>query len=323
MSTKFTTPQINFLKERYPGTRIGFSTHENPDNTDIVKMAMAKGAQVFEKHVGVPTDEFPLNAYSASPDQVRAWLTAARYANMVCGVGDARLPSNPSESASLRSLRRGIFTRRNVQPGEVISREDVYFAFPPEEGQYSATEWSKYATFTARLPISKDAPLMGENTQRDDVQAIVLAAAQQVKTLLTESSINVPGGLDLELSHHYGIDRFHEVGLTMLTVVNRGYCKKLLISLPNQFHPEQYHNQKEETFHILYGDVDVTLNGVTKTYHPGDVINIEPTVRHAFISKTGAVIEEISSTHFKNDSFYTDDSINKNSNRKTLLTYWM
>jgi len=315
--------QINFLKERYPGTRIGFSTHENPDNTDIVKMAMAKGAQVFEKHVGVPTDEFPLNAYSASPDQVRAWLNAARYANMVCGVGDARLPSNPSESASLRSLRRGIFTRRNVQPGEVISREDVYFAFPPEEGQYSATEWSKYATFTARLPISKDAPLMGENTQRDDVQAIVLAAAQQVKTLLTESSINVPGGLDLELSHHYGIDRFHEVGLTMLTVVNRGYCKKLLISLPNQFHPEQYHNQKEETFHILYGDVDVTLNGVTKTYHPGDVINIEPTVRHAFISKTGAVIEEISSTHFKNDSFYTDDSINKNSNRKTLLTYWM
>jgi N-acetylneuraminate synthase len=35
------------------------------------------------------------------------------------------------------------------------------------------------------------------------------------------------------------------------------------------------------------------------------------------------VIEEISSTHYKEDSFYTDESINQNPNRKTLLTYWM
>jgi len=41
------------------------------------------------------------------------------------------------------------------------------------------------------------------------------------------------------------------------------------------------------------------------------------------VSKTGCVMEEISSTHHKNDSFYTDDSINQNTNRKTILTYWM
>tara|TARA_Y100001936_G_scaffold240400_1_gene274815 strand:+ start:34894 stop:36402 length:1509 start_codon:yes stop_codon:yes gene_type:complete len=315
--------QISFLADRYPGVRIGFSTHESPDNVDIVKLAIAKGARVFEKHVGVPTDAFSLNAYSANPKQVTAWLDAARYANRVCGVGDARSPSNPVEQSSLRSLQRGIFMRRNIQAGEVVNREDVYFAFPPEKGQYSATEWSKYATFTTRLPILKDAPLLVENSRRDDVQSKVLAAAQQVKALLIESSINVPGGLDLELSHHYGIDKFNEVGLTMITVVNRGYCKKLLVSLPNQYHPEQYHNEKEETFHILYGEVNVTLNGVMNTYYPGDVINIEPKARHAFVSKTGAVIEELSSTHFKNDSFYTDSSINKNLNRKTFLRYWM
>ena len=78
-----------------------------------------------------------------------------------------------------------------------------------------------------------------------------------------------------------------------------------------------------ETFHVLFGDVDITLNGQTKNYGPGDVINIEPGVRHSFVSKSGAVIEEISSTHFKNDSFYTDESINQNKNRKTLLSYWM
>ena len=70
---------------------------------------------------------------------------------------------------------------------------------------------------------------------------------------------------------------------------------------------------------MLYGDVDLTLNGKTQTFGVGDVINIEPEVRHSFISKTGAVIEEISSTHHKEDSFYTDESINENPNRKTLF----
>ena len=48
-----------------------------------------------------------------------------------------------------------------------------------------------------------------------------------------------------------------------------------------------------------------------------------PGVRHAFRSAGGAVVEEISSAHFKNDSFYTDEAINKNQNRKSVLTYWM
>jgi len=315
--------QIDFLRARYPGVRIGFSTHENPSSNDIVKMAVAKGAQIFEKHVGVPTNKYPLNAYSASPEQVRAWLEAARYAKTVCGVGDTRLPPNLAESASLRSLRRGVFVRRDIQPGETLHKEDVYFAFPPEDGQFTSNDWSKYTTFAAKSPISKDVALSDDNTKHDDVRTKAWEAAQRIKALLEESRITVPGAVDLELSHHYGIDRFNEVGLTLITVVNRGYCKKLLVSLPGQFHPEQYHNQKEETFHVLHGEVDITLDGVTNTYRPGDVINIEPGVRHAFVSSTGAVIEEISSTHFVNDSFYTDESINSNKARKTLLTYWM
>ena len=109
----------------------------------------------------------------------------------------------------------------------------------------------------------------------------------------------------------------------MLTVVNRDYCKKLLVSLPGQKHPEQYHKQKEETFHVLYGTVEIELNGKIQTCHPGDVVTIEPETRHAFVSYDGAVIEEISSTHFVNDSFYTDESISLNENRKTILTHWM
>lgn len=320
---KLHVSQIDLLKSRYPGVRIGFSTHENPANLDIIKIAIAKGAQIFEKHVGVPTPTYPLNAYSASPEQIRAWLEAARYAVTLCGVGDVRLPPNPTEASSLLSLRRGVFAKRDIQAGEVVQREDIYFAFPPQEGQFTANDWSKYARIVAQSAIAKDKALSASNAECVDTRADALKAAQQVKALLAKSHITVPGGADLELSHHYGMQRFEEVGLTMITVVNRGYCKKLLVSLPGQQHPEQYHNQKEETFHILYGEVDITLDSVTNTYRQGDVINVEPGVRHAFVSQTGCVIEEISSTHFKHDSFYTDDTINQNGNRKTVLTYWM
>jgi quercetin dioxygenase-like cupin family protein len=73
----------------------------------------------------------------------------------------------------------------------------------------------------------------------------------------------------------------------------------------------------------LHGEVHLQLDGDSRVCRPGDVITIEPGVRHAFSSPGGSVIEEISSTHFVNDSFYTDDAINRNKDRKTLLTYWM
>ena len=315
--------QIDFFRGRYPGVKIGFSTHEDPASGEIVKLAIAKGAEILEKHVGVPTTENPLNAYSADPTQVRAWLRAAEKAQEICGCSDRRPPENRSEAESLRSLRRGMFAARDLPAGESLTREDIYFAFPPEDGQFASSDWSKYSVFSTSQKISKDGAIAPSNATRRDNRTLVWEAAQRVKTLIEESRIVIPGGVDLELSHHYGMDRFLEIGLTMITVVNRDYCKKILVSLPGQLHPEQYHKKKEETFHILYGEVELSLDGVTETFGPGDVINIEPEVCHSFISHTGAVIEEISSTHFKDDSFYTDDTINKNTNRKTLLTYWM
>lgn len=315
--------QVDLLKRRYPGVRVGFSTHEDPNNTDIIKIALAKGARVFEKHVGLPTEQYPLNAYSASPEQVRRWLEAAQYALLLCGEGEQRLPVNEAERASLRSLRRGVFARRPIAAGEVVKEEDVYFAFPPEDGQYTANDWSKYATFTAEKDIPADAAISPANSARGDVRDKVWEIVQRVREQLSKSHVVVPGRVDLEISHHYGLDRFDEFGLNMLTVVNRGYCKKLLLLLPGQKHPEQYHKLKEETFHVLHGELVLTLDGVERVCRPGDVVTVEPGVRHAFRSEGGAIIEELSSTHYTNDSFYTDEAINANRNRKTLLSYWM
>jgi len=141
--------------------------------------------------------------------------------------------------------------------------------------------------------------------------------------LLAESKGVVPGEAELEISHHFGIDRFDDYGLTMVTVVNRNYCKKLIVVLPGQTHPEQFHKMKEETFHVLHGELRLWLDDEEKVCRPGTVVTIAPGVRHAFTSEQGAVFEEISSTHYVNDSFYTDDAINDNANRKTILRYWI
>lgn len=315
--------QIDFLKARYPDVRVGFSTHEHPDHTDIVKLAVAKGVSLFEKHVGLPTADYSLNAYSASPEQVRAWLQAAQQAWTLCGVGDRRLPPNPEETASLRSLRRGMFAARSIAAGETITAEDIYFAFPPQDGQFTANDYSKYSAFTATATIEKDGAIAPANTERKDCRARIWDIAQRIKAMLAETNIVVPGSADLEISYHYGLDRFDEVGLVLITVVNRGYCKKLLVSLPGQKHPEQFHKQKEETFHILHGEIELELDGVPMVCRPGDVVTIEPGVKHAFYTKDGAVIEEISTTHNKSDSYYTDPVIMENKQRKTQLTYWM
>ncbi|MDP2751007.1 MAG: N-acetylneuraminate synthase family protein [Rhodocyclaceae bacterium] len=315
--------QIDFLRTRYPGVRIGFSTHESPDHTDVIKLAIAKQVNLFEKHVGLPTECYPINAYSSTPDQVRAWLTAARAAQTLCGIGHSRLPPNPVEAASLQSLRRGVFARRAISAGETLRDEDIYCAFPPMESQLTANDWSKYSIFTASNPIAVDAALTPQNVFRRDQRKQVWEIAHRVRAVLEEARIAVPGSADLEISHHYGLDEFERVGLVLITIVNRGYCKKLLVSLPGQAHPEQWHNEKEETFHILRGEVHLQLNGITRICNPGDVVTVEPGVRHAFISPTGSIIEEISTTHNGADSFYTDKAINQNKSRKTLLTYWM
>ena len=93
--------------------------------------------------------------------------------------------------------------------------------------------------------------------------------------------------------------------------------------LPKQKHPEQFHKKKEETFHILYGDLDLYLDDKLYKLHVGSTITIKKGVRHKFHTSKGCVFEEISSTHYLDDSYYTDNVINQNSNRKTLFKHWL
>jgi len=314
--------QIDVLRDRYPGVRIGYSTHEDPAATTPVMIAVGKGATVFEKHVALPTDRYAPNAYSATPDQVRAWIAAAATAFTMCGPRE-RTEAPESERRSLHALRRAVFAARDIRAGETLHADAVTIAFPPVEGQLTANELSKYVSHVAARDIAAGAPVLRGDVIARNHRQQVLEAVRAVKQLLRDANIVVPGKAELELSHHYGLDKFHETGLTMITVVNREYCKKLLAMLPGQDHPEQYHNQKEETFVVLHGRMTLWLDGVAREVGPGDVVTVHRGVRHRFRAITGVVFEEISSTHIVDDSFYTDPAIARNTQRKTFLAYWM
>ena len=122
--------RIKDLIAAHPGVTIGYSTHENPDATLPVMLAIAAGARVFEKHVGLGTEKYAINAYSSSPAQVQAWLSAARAAFAMLGP-DSWPAATEKEAASLRELRRGAWLKRDVKRGEVLTAETVEFAFPP------------------------------------------------------------------------------------------------------------------------------------------------------------------------------------------------
>lgn len=315
--------QIRLLKMRYPDVEVGHSTHERPDNFEAVKVAIGMGATLFEKHVGLETDTIKLNAYSANPEQVRKWLESAAQAYAMSGVPDKRCTFSQAELDSLRALQRGVFVRNDVLPGAKIQPDNVFYAMPNVPGQIVANDMSKYTSFCVTRQIHANQPAMLEMTRRFEKRGYLDQIIADVRKLLKRSKVVVPGHLELEVSHHYGIESFKQYGAVMITVVNREYCKKIIVLLPGQTHPEQHHKRKDETYHVLHGEILLTLNGQEEVHKANEVVVIPRGVRHGFTTPTGAVIEEVSSNHDPADSFYTDATIEANQNRKTLVAYWM
>jgi sialic acid synthase SpsE/mannose-6-phosphate isomerase-like protein (cupin superfamily) len=315
--------QIELLRKRYPEIPVGYSTHERPDNVEAVKIALALGAVMFEKHVGVATDKYALNAYSANPGQVRKWLESAADALTLIGGSAKRYPAPPGEQIALRDLARGAFVRNSVTAGEPIRHSNVFYAMPNVDGQLVAQDFSKYTEFVASHDIPAGGAIMSNQVKTINTRDAVYKIVCEVKALIRKSKVQVPGHCELEISHHYGLEKFREFGLTAITVINREYCKRLMVVLPGQKHPEQWHNVKDETYHVLYGDVTVDLEGSQTTHKANGVVTIPHGIKHSFWTKSGTVIEEVSSSYSSDDSFYSDAAIGGNKNRKTFVSHWL
>jgi mannose-6-phosphate isomerase-like protein (cupin superfamily) len=241
----------------------------------------------------------------------------------MCGVVGRRHEFSAQEKQTLGDLHRAVFASRAIRAGEVLRPEDIFTAIPGSAGQLVANDLSKYAEYRAKRDFAAREAILAADVTASDTRSLLHGIVRDVKTLLKSSSAVVPAQLELEVSHHYGIERFREFGSTTITVVNREYCKRVILMLPGQTHPEQWHEKKDETYHLLHGEIELTLDGVRRICRKNDVVIIPHGVKHAFTSAAGAVIEEISSAYAQNDSYYTDAAILRREPRKTYVTNWM
>ena len=318
---KLQLEQIAILKRRYPSLTVGFSTHEPPDNTENIQMAYAKGARTYEKHVGVETPKIKLNAYSTNPKQTEAWVEAWERAKAAMGGIEKVL--DPKEQEDLESLMRGVFAKKPIKKGQKLKSSDLYFAFPIEKGQLPSGRF--FEGIVADRSYKKDEALRAD-IRKDGYSPTqtIYQAVHAIKGMLNEAGIQGLADADLELSHHYGLENFATHGVTIIDCINREYCKKILVQLPGQMHPNHHHLKKEEAFHMLAGELEMDLGGRRKTLRPGDVQVIQRGVKHSFWTDTGAIFEEISTTHFNDDSMYEDRKISSKPReaRKTKLINW-
>lgn len=308
---------IGTLADRY-GLRTGFSTHETGAELSTGAFAYCSGAQIFEKHVVSSTAE-TVNAYSANPAQIRQWLDGLVKAMTYVGSGEARIARFPDENRYLNNFRRGVFARSDLADGPVAA-QDVYMAYPRVDGQLTANDWSGYAQFRLTGDLPANAPLIEKSISIENDRATVDGIRSFVASLLNQAGVVVASGTRIEISHHYGIERFDEFGAAMLTLVNFEYCKKLILMKKGQRHPEQFHKQKRETFIILYGEVELIIDGEASILRSGDVVTINPGQVHAFKGLSDVIVEEISTTHNVDDSFYVDETISQNKNRKSFVS---
>lgn len=312
---------IDRMNKRYRDVTIGYSGHEAPDDNTVPMLAIAKGAKILERHVGLPTETITLNAYSMNPAQADKWVEASLMAKTICTTkkeNDKYI--SQEELDSLNSLMRGVYCKRDIKKGEVLSINDVFFAMPCNSKQMNSGE------FYEGIEVSRDYAKNEELHEPKKITPTKIARSvvHDAKGMLYEAGIALGEEFEVELSHHYGMQHFRQTGAIIISVINREYCKKLIIVLPGQKHPVHSHKVKEETFQLLYGDLTVDIEGKVKELRPGDMQTVLRREKHSFTSVRGAIFEEVSTTHVRNDSYYEDPKISRLDpmERKTVLRKW-
>lgn len=150
--------QIDFLKNRYPGHVIGFSTHEYTDWTSSMLIAYAKGARTFERHIDIKTLDKEVSPYCSLPEQIDTWFKTFHKAREMCGGSSEtkRMPPK-KETTYLDQLVRGVYVKKDLPAQHVITDEDVYLAIPLLKGQISCRELM--AGEVLLKEIKKDGPI--------------------------------------------------------------------------------------------------------------------------------------------------------------------
>ena len=318
--------QIEYLRNRYPNLQIGYSTHERPDNYTAISMAIAKGASIFEKHVGLKNKKYDINNYSATPEMIGKWLDSAQQSYASLGkFKENRKNFSNKEIADLRILHRGVYAKANIKKGTLLNKKNIYLAMPNIKKQLVAKELGMFNKFYAKKDILKDEPLMLKSLKEDSKFAEIsdkrFFISNMVNEKINRSNLIIPKDSKIEISHHYGIDKFFKVGAILFHVINKEYSKILVMMFKNQSYPNHYHRKKTETYLVLEGDLEIKVGNKKINIKKGDVYTVKKGLTHSFRTKKGVIFEEIATRYIKGDSVYVDKKVHQN--RKTPVNIFL
>ncbi|NBP78045.1 MAG: ATP-binding cassette domain-containing protein, partial [Proteobacteria bacterium] len=128
-------------------------------------------------------------------------------------------------------------------------------------GMHATKDYEANAALTERRPRSTAVALR--------------SLLHEAKGMLHQAGIQIGTSYSIDMSHHYGPERFRQHGAIIVNLINREYCKKLIIVLPGQSHPMHRHMVKEESFQLLHGDLQITRDGDGNSMRPGDIALVE------------------------------------------------
>ena len=240
---------------------MGFSSHEKPDEILSGGLAFSLGARIFEKHVNIQSKKYKINKYSTTPKQMSLWIKNLYETIERIGSKEKRDKFLKFEKENFAIFKRGAYLKKriNKNKGDQILIKDVDFAFPCEKNQITANAFSKFNNFVAKGSIKSGSKILNPQVKiynnREEIEVI----RDKIINLIFKSKVIIAKKTRIEISHHKGIKNFYKYGLSMITILNSKYCKKLLFIFKNQNHPAQFHKIKQETFFILHGKVKLEI----------------------------------------------------------------
>lgn len=295
--------RIEKIKHWFPGHKVGYSTHEHPNEFRPIQMAKALGCQIFEKHVGLETPAYKLNKYSASPLQVEQWIQSyLEGCSFIKNKEEDYHRVHDCERNQLSGLQRGIYSKRNINLGEKLGPENTALAFPVNPGQAtSKTYWSE--SIYARTAHSNESVIQEkgieerESSHLDDLLIFY--------TRLTHhAGLVIPENTQAEISIHQGVDQVTELGSLIITMINQEICQKYILLAQGQGHPSHCHDDRVEFIKLLYGDSQLSRADETIELSPHVFYRVNKDCFHSFKSNSGAVLEELTTTYSPGKSHY-------------------
>jgi len=154
--------QIDFLKNRFPNTVIGFSSHEMTSWQASMYISYAKGARSWERHIDIDDGEYSVSPYCSLPEQIDEWLSAYHLAKEMCGASGTqkRIPVK-REVEYLDKLVRGVYAKKDLKKGEKLNSDNYFMAIPLQHGQLSCRELVEGELISKDM--AKNEPIMVDN----------------------------------------------------------------------------------------------------------------------------------------------------------------